>query len=629
MSWIYVVIVGALLALLFIGRPTVPEITWDSFKDEMLINGDAEKLSVIDNERVEVYIRKDRLGEERHRGAAKPLFGETPTEGPHYFFNIGSVEVFYQQLKDARSEIPSRQLPVVTYEKTRRWWSDVFLWVLPLVLIFLFWRWMLGRAAGGGAGGGSVFSFGQSKARVLEKGETSKVTFKDVAGSEEAKEEIAEIVKFLKAPDKYRRLGAKIPKGVLLVGPPGTGKTLLARAVAGEAGVPFFSLSGSEFIEMFVGVGAARMRDLFQKAKAKAPSIIFIDEIDTVGRARGRVSAFQANDERESTLNQLLAELDGFDTNTGVIVLAATNRGDLLDPALLRPGRFDRHIYLELPNLRERKAIFNVHLRPLKLAKDVDLEIIVSQTPGFSGAAIANVCNEAALIAARHDKDAVGMQDFHDAIDRVVGGLEKKSRVITPGEKERIAYHEAGHVVASWFLEHAHPVLKVSIIPRGRSLGAAWFLPEEHLVVTGAEFFDEICAAMGGRVAEELVFGEVSSNALDDLEKVTKQAYTMVANYGLGREPRNLSYYDSTGRTEQSLQRPYSEKTAEKIDTEVQRIVDEAYARTHKILESHRDTLDALAGMLMKKEVVYREEIETLLGPGNHKSIARRTTAKA
>lgn len=597
------------------GSSSLPEITWKEFEAEMLEENDVAKLDVINNKRVEVYIKPDSLDDLRYENVPTQMFSSDPVEGPHYYFNIGSVEVLNTDLQEAQSDLPKSARVTVVYSTDENWWGTMLIWLLPLGLLFFFWIFIMRGAAGRMSKmGGSVFNFGQSKARLFEKGKTTEVTFEDVAGLEEAKEEIFELVKFLKDPDRYRRLGAKIPKGVLLVGPPGTGKTLLAKAVAGEAEVPFFSLSGSEFIEMFVGVGAARMRDLFKKAKEKAPSIIFIDEIDTIGRSRGKAQAFQSNDERESTLNQLLAELDGFDTGTGVIVLAATNRGDILDPALLRPGRFDRHIHLELPSRKERQAIFKVHMKPIKLADDVDPEILASQTPGFSGADIANICNEAALIAARREKDAIENKDFMDAIDRVIGGLEKRSKIISPEEKKRIAYHEAGHVTTGWYLEHAHPVLKVSIIPRGRSLGAAWYLPEEHQIITRSQLFDAICMALGGRAAEEIVFNEVSSNALDDLEKITKQAYTMVVNYGLSDALRNISYYDSTGRMEQSLHKPYSEKTAEIIDKEVQEIVDEAYSRTKEILNTHIDELNALAETLMEKEVVHKDEIEKILG---------------
>jgi AFG3 family protein len=594
----------------------IPEITWKQFETEMLSNNDVSKLVVINNERVEVYIKPESFEKEKYKKEL-PIewITKLPSAGPHYYFNIGSVDVFYSELEKAQQYLPEDQHVSVMFSKRENYWGTFLSWIIPFILIMVLWIFLWRGASSGIKGmGSSAFNFGQSRARLMEKDEKSKITFKDVAGLEEAKEEIYELVKFLKAPQKYQSLGAKIPKGILLVGPPGTGKTLLAKAVAGEAGVPFFSLSGSEFIEMFVGVGAARMRDLFQKAKAKAPSIIFIDEIDTIGRSRGKINAFQSNDERESTLNQLLAELDGFNTDVGVIVLAATNRGDILDPALLRPGRFDRHIHLELPTLIERIAIFKVHMKAIKLAKNIDVKALAAQTPGFSGADIANICNEAALIAVRRDKKEVEWQDLMDAIDRVIGGLEKKSKIISPEEKKRIAWHEAGHVCTGWFLKNVDPVLKVSIIPRGRSLGASWFLPEEHQIITKSQFLDTIVMTLGGRAAEELKFDEISSNALDDLEKVTKQAYTMVVNYGLSNELRNISYYDSTGRMEQSLQKPFSERTAEKIDEEVQRIIDEAYDKALEILQHHRDKLDQLAEELLKKELLQKEDIHKILG---------------
>lgn len=612
--WIYILVMLGIIWIWFSAQGTLPEITWRKFKTEMLANHDVEKLVVINNERVEVYIRQDKLSNPRHESVSKNMFTNTPSSGPHYYFNIGSVDVFNENLNAAQEDFSEDQIITVSYSKRTNWLQGLGSWLFFFGLLILFWFFML-RGVGRMKGtGGSIFNFGQSRARLLEKGTKSSITFNDVAGLEEAKEEIFELVQFLKTPESYRKLGAKIPKGVLLVGPPGTGKTLLAKAVAGEAGVPFFSLSGSEFIEMFVGVGAARMRDLFEKAKSKAPSIIFIDEIDTIGRARGRANAFQANDERESTLNQMLAELDGFEPNTGVIVLAATNRGDILDPALLRPGRFDRRIHLELPNLKEREAIFGVHLAPIKISTDVDKKMLAAQTPGFSGADIANICNEGALIAARKEKESVERQDFLGAIDRVVGGLEKRTKIISPEEKRRVAYHEAGHVTASWYLKHAYPILKVSIIPRGRSLGAAWYLPEEHQIITKSQFLDMISAALGGRAAEDLIFDEVSSNALDDLEKVTKQAYNMVMNYGLSDEIRNLSFYDSTGRADQALQKPYSEKTAEKIDSEVQKLVDDCYERTFMILSRHRKELEILAQSLITKEIIHKEELTKILG---------------
>lgn len=615
MAWIYFLIL-VLFGWFFIGSSgNIPEITWKQFESQMLSKGDVQKLVVVNNERVEVYIIKERLSKPAYEKAPQQLFSSEPTAGPHYFFNIGSIEVFNQNLLTAQQDFPEDQKVPVSYEKRTNWIQNIGSWLFFMGLLMVFWLFLM-RGVTGAAGGraSNMFNFGRSKARMIEKDETSTITFDDVAGIEEAKEEINELVKFLKNPEKYTALGAKIPKGVLLIGPPGTGKTLLAKAVAGESGVPFFSLTGSEFIEMFVGVGAARVRDLFDKAKDKAPSIIFIDEIDTIGRSRGRANAFQSNDERESTLTQLLAELDGFDQSTGVIVLAATNRGDILDPALLRPGRFDRHIQLELPNLTEREAIFKVHMAPLKVADGVDTQMLALQTPGFSGADIANICNEGALIATRREKKAIEKQDFLDAIDRVIGGLEKRSKIISEQEKKRIAYHEAGHVITSWFLEHAHPILKVSIIPRGKSLGAAWYLPEEHQIITKSEFLDTICSALGGRAAEEIVFEDISSNALDDLEKVTKQAYNMVISYGLSDVLRNISYYDSTGRSEQALQKPYSENTAKKIDDEVQKIIDESYKKTKILLNIHREHLNQLATRLMEKEVIFKDELTNLLG---------------
>nr|WP_292964998.1 MULTISPECIES: ATP-dependent zinc metalloprotease FtsH [unclassified Allomuricauda] len=489
---------------------------------------------------------------------------------------------------------------------------------MPLFFFIIIWMYLL-RSMGGGKSGNPLFNFGKSTAKLTETGAKSKVTFDDIAGLTEAKAEVKEVVDFLKNPKDYTRLGAKIPKGVLLVGPPGTGKTLMAKAVAGEAQVPFYSMSGSEFVEMFVGVGASRVRDLFKKAKAKAPSIIFIDEIDAVGRSRGKVNAFQANDERESTLNQLLTELDGFGDNTGVIVLAATNRPDVLDKALLRPGRFDRHIYLELPNQSERVEIFKVHLRPLKLSKNVNVEVLAKLSPGFSGADIANICNEAALIAARKKKNEVEQEDFMAARDRVIVGMERKSKIISPKEKEIVAYHEAGHAVTSWYLKHVDSLVKVSIIPRGKSLGAAWYLPEERQIVTKSQFIDQICASLGGRAAEEIIFNEISSGALDDLEKVTKQAYTMVSYYGLDEEIGPISYYDSSGDNERLLGKPYSEEMAKQIDHEARDLIMSAYERTKNLLIQHRDELEKLAQLLLEKEVVDKDDLEKLLGKRGEK----------
>ncbi len=616
--WIYLIIaLFFVVQYFFLGSyPQEKETSWQSFRNEMLTSDDVARLDVVNKEKVEVYIRQEKLG--------KGSYAEIPSgqRGPHYYFNIGSVESFEQRLYDAYDELSLTNPPQINYTTRTNWIQIILSWLLPLAIIVAIWVFIFRRMGGGigGKGMANPFDFGKTNIKIQNIEDRSKVTFKDVAGLEEAKMEVQEIVEFLKAPEHYTRLGAKIPKGVILVGPPGTGKTLLAKAVAGEARVPFLNMSGSEFVEMFVGVGASRVRDLFKKAKEKAPSIIFIDEIDAIGRARGSAFSLRANDERESTLNQLLTEMDGFGTNTGVIVLAATNRADILDNALLRPGRFDRHIYLELPSMSEREAIFNVHLKPLKLGGDIDVHQLAAHTPGFSGADIANICNEAALIAARKNKDGVYMEDFSEATDRVIGGLEKKSKIISPEEKRIIAFHEAGHATVSWYLEHADELMKVTIVPRGKSLGSAWYLPEEQQIFTNSEFNDKLCVALGGRAAEELIFGEVSSGALDDLEKVTKQSYTMVAYYGLNEKLGNLSYYDSTGQYEQSLQKPYSEATAEMIDQEVRKLVEGAYARTKKILSAHRPQLEALATLLLRKEVVVRKELEEIFGKRKPKS---------
>ncbi|MCB0550873.1 MAG: ATP-dependent zinc metalloprotease FtsH, partial [Phaeodactylibacter sp.] len=611
-SWIIWILVALLMVQMFFYFNSSPakQISWTEFKQEMLATRDVERIVVVNKETAEVYIKKEKLGQGRYSDI------EAGNTGPHYSFNIGSIETFEKSLEEAQQGVPPEERIDVNYTTRTNWWGSILSWVLPFAIIIGIWVFILRRMrpGGGGVGGGNnIFDMGKSKAKLFEKGQ-SDVTFDDVAGLEEVKVEVKEIVDFLKNPSRYTRLGAKIPKGVLLVGPPGTGKTLLARAVAGEAGVPFYSISGSEFVEMFVGVGASRVRDLFKKAKQNSPSIIFIDEIDAVGRSRGKAVSLQSNDERENTLNQILTEMDGFGTNTGVIVLAATNRGDVLDRALLRPGRFDRQIYLELPTRKERLAIFKVHTKPLKLGEDIDLDTLSSQTPGFSGADIANVCNEAALIAARRNKDAVGMADFYDATDRVIGGLEKKSKIISEKEKQVIAYHEAGHATASWYLEHADTLLKVSIVPRGRSLGAAWYLPQENVIYNKDQLTDRLCAALGGRAAEEVVFGKVSSGALDDLEKVTKQAFTMVAFYGLNEKLGNISYYDSNGQYEQSFHKPYSEATAQLIDQEVHELVEKAYERTKKVLREHREELEKLAKLLLKKEVVFKEDLVEVFG---------------
>ncbi|MCR9099636.1 MAG: ATP-dependent zinc metalloprotease FtsH [bacterium] len=609
-SWLLYILLALLLgqAVFYFNGSHAEEISWSRFKQEMLGNGDVYKIEVINQQRAEIYIKSEALA-----GSRYPEI-DSSQAGPHFAFNIGSLDNFQETL-EANQETTGNPIDLAFRERTD-WVGNILSWMLPILIIVGIWVFILRRmrpGGGMGGGGGNIFDMGKSKAKLFEKG-SSDVTFKDVAGLEEVKVEVKEVVDFLKNPSRYTKLGAKIPKGVLLIGPPGTGKTLLARAVAGQAEVPFYSISGSEFVEMFVGVGASRARDLFKKAKQNSPSIIFIDEIDAIGRSRGKSAAMQANDERENTLNQILTEMDGFGTNTGVIVMAATNRGDVLDRALLRPGRFDRQIYLELPTRSERKAILEVHTQPLALSDDIDLETLAAQTPGFSGADIANLCNEAALIAARRSKEQVEMKDFYDATDRVIGGLEKKSKIISGSEKKVIAHHEAGHATASWFLKHADNLLKVSIVPRGRSLGAAWYLPQEHVIYNTDQFMDRICTALGGRAAEEIIFGKVSSGALDDLEKVTKQAYTMVAYYGLNKKLGNISYYDSTGQSEQSLHKPYSEATAQIIDEEVHKLVETAYQRTVNLLRDHRGQLEELAQLLLNKEVAFKDDLVAIFG---------------
>ncbi|MBK8492412.1 MAG: ATP-dependent zinc metalloprotease FtsH [Saprospirales bacterium] len=609
--WVYILVGILLISQWFMwGSKSTQETTWLDFQNTMLARQDVESIVIVNQDKAEIYIKPDRLGQ--------GIYQEIPSgkAGPHYYMNIGSGEHFEDKLEEFTTAKDLDPIPI-KYEKRSNWWGEIISWIIPLLIIVAIWIYILRRVGRGNAGGSGFnpFDFGKSGAQVFDDTNISKVTFEDVAGLEEAKVEVMEVVDFLKNPGTYTSLGAKIPKGVILVGPPGAGKTLMARAVAGEAKVPFFSISGSEFVEMFVGVGASRVRDLFRKAKEKAPSIIFIDEIDAIGRSRSKAFSMQSNDERESTLNQLLTEMDGFGTNAGVIVMAATNRADMLDRALLRPGRFDRHIYLELPNLEERKAIFKVHMRPLKLANSIDIHTLGGQTPGFSGADIANICNEAALIAARRKKSAIEMEDFTEAIDRIIAGLEKKTKIISDSEKRIVAYHESGHATVSWFLQHTDTLMKVSIVPRGKSLGAAWYLPQEHQILTRKQFLDRLCAALGGRAAEDIIFDEVSSGALDDLEKVTKQAYTMVAFYGLDSEMGNISYYDSTGEYEQSLQKPYSEATAQLIDKAVRQLIESSYQRTKEVLHAHREELEELAQLLLKKEVVGKEELETIFGP--------------
>ncbi|MXO25131.1 ATP-dependent zinc metalloprotease FtsH [Apibacter sp. B3706] len=534
------------------------------------------------------------------------------SDSPQFSFIAGDKQLFEKRFNEDKANYNLNTN--LEFENPSQW-GDVFIQLLlPILFFALIWFFLFRKMAGGSAGGGGqIFNIGRSKAKLFDENDNVRVTFKDVAGLEGAKEEVEEIVDFLKNPQKYTKLGGKIPKGALLVGPPGTGKTLLAKAVAGEAKVPFFSLSGSDFVEMFVGVGASRVRDLFRQAKEKSPSIIFIDEIDAIGRARGKNNITGSNDERENTLNQLLTEMDGFGTNTSVIVLAATNRADILDKALMRPGRFDRSIYVDLPDLNERKEIFQVHLKPLKLDEDLDVDFLAKQTPGFSGADIANVCNEAALIAARKGKESVGKQDFLDSVDRIIGGLEKKNKVIKPHEKKRVAFHEAGHATISWMVEHAAPLLKVTIVPRGRSLGAAWYLPEERQLTTTEQMLDEICATLGGRAAEEVIFNNISTGALSDLERVTKQANAMVTIYGLSDQIGNISYYDSSGN-EYGFTKPYSEVTAETIDKEISKIIESQYKRAVQILSDNKDKLTRLANKLLEKEVIFKEDLEEIFG---------------
>lgn len=617
--WLYGFILTFFLITIFLNPISdTKEITMLQFEQTMLSQGDVQKIVVVNKEVAQIYIKPDRLSEKKFEDVSKKANAQT---GPQYIIKIGSIESFESKIDKAQEDIALNEKVGVQYED-RYNWTDSISWLLPLLIIVVFWIFILRRMRMGGMGG-SMMNFGKSTAKLSNIDTKSKVTFDDVAGLKEAKVEIMEVVDFLKNPGEYTKLGAKIPKGILLTGPPGTGKTLLARAVAGEAQVPFFSLSGSEFVEMFVGVGASRVRDLFKQAKAKAPSIIFIDEIDAVGRSRDQAKSFQSNDERENTLNQLLAELDGFGANTGVIVLAATNRVDILDKALLRAGRFDRHIYLELPTKIERVEIFNVHLKSIKMDETVDVELLASLTPGFSGADIANICNEAALLAARKKKDVVSQIDFTQARDRVVGGLERSSKIISPKEKLIVAHHEAGHAVTSWHLPHVDSLVKVSIIPRGKSLGAAWYLPEERLIVTKSQFMDQICALLGGRAAEEVIFGEISSGALDDLEKVTKQAYGMVAYYGMDDNIGPLSFYDSSGQYQSMLSKPYSEEMGKQIDKEVHHLITTQYERAKDILTKHKDELKELAQLLLDKEVADKEDLVQILGKRKAKELLK------
>ncbi len=632
--WIYGIIIVIFLAIQFWGISEYPmEITYNKFEKELLLKGYIDKIIVVNKEIANVYLKKDSVLKNFKKEIEERRMRQ---QGPNFYFNIGSIETLDKNIEASRQKILSSHIDTsnnklitqsekdkilqpylfdIKYENKKDWMGDIINWILLAILFIFLWMFIFRKVGGGG--GAQIFNFGKAKATLYDKEASIKINFNDVAGLEEAKVEIMEIVDFLKNPKKYTKLGGKIPKGVLLVGPPGTGKTLLAKAVAGEAQVPFFSISGSDFVEMFVGVGASRVRDLFKTAKEKAPCIIFIDEIDAIGRARGKNPMHSGNDERESTLNQLLTEMDGFSTNSGVIVLAATNRSDILDKALLRAGRFDRQIHVELPELNERKAIFLVHSKNLKLNEtdDVpDMDFLARHTPGFSGADIANVCNEAALIAARNNKQSIGRQDFLDAIDRIVAGLEKRSKIISDDEKKIIAYHEAGHATVSWFLEHANPLIKVTIVPRGKSLGAAWYLPEEKQILNTDKILDEMSATLGGRAAEEIIFGKVSTGALNDLEKVTKQSYAMVSIYGMNKKLGNISYYNFPGENDYNFFKPYSEKTAEMIDEEVKLIVEEQYNRAKNIIVNNIDAFKCLAEELIIKEVIYKEDLVKILG---------------
>jgi cell division protease FtsH len=612
--WIYILVASIFVAMWFSGdsRWVEPNKISISKFNEFLDANQVEKVEVINEKTVEVFIKKSALNQKVHSKIPKEdLLGKI-NQGPHYTFEIGNSEIFQNRL-----DLAQKDKKITSYEyKTKGEWTGILFNLLPIILLIGVWIFIMRRMSGGSGGGGGpqIFSIGKSKAKLFDEKNDVKTTFKDVAGLEGAKEEIQEIVEFLKTPEKFTNLGGKIPKGALLVGPPGTGKTLLAKAVAGEAQVPFFSLSGSDFVEMFVGVGASRVRDLFKQAKDKSPSIIFIDEIDAVGRARGKGNFSGGNDERENTLNQLLTEMDGFGTNSNVIVLAATNRADVLDKALMRAGRFDRQIFVDLPDIRERKEIFEVHLAPLKKVEGLDTDFLAKQTPGFSGADIANVCNEAALIAARNNKTAVDKQDFLDAVDRIVGGLEKKNKIITVEEKKAIAIHEAGHATVSWMLEHAAPLIKVTIVPRGQSLGAAWYLPEERQIVRPNQMLDEMCATMGGRAAEKVIFNNISTGALSDLEKVTKQARAMVTIYGLNEKIGNITYYDSSGQTDYNFSKPYSEETARTIDEEISIMIEAQYQRAIQILEENKDKLNRLADILIEKEVIFKDDLEMIFG---------------
>ena len=624
--WIYGLVIIGLLGFVFMGQDFESRVyptDENDFEQNMLAKGDVRKIVIViaSEKYAEITVDKDSLKLPRYftldkSGKKVPLFPDPKVaNGPHFRVSVPDVKDFLEQVRlvQTTANVPAH-LRVSPSSEERSDWKQYVGWLFPIVIIIVFWVIMMRRMGGGSGGAGQIFNIGKSKAVLFDKDSNVNITFNDVAGLDGAKVEVMEIVDFLKNPKKYTDLGAKIPKGALLVGPPGTGKTLLAKAVAGEAKVPFFSLSGSDFVEMFVGVGASRVRDLFRQAKEKAPCIIFIDEIDAIGRARGKNAAAGGNDERENTLNQLLTEMDGFGTNSGVIILAATNRADILDRALMRAGRFDRQIYVDMPDVIERAEIFKVHLKKIKIDDSVDIEFLAKQTPGFSGADIANICNEAALIAARANKKVVTKQDFLDAVDRIIAGLEKKNKIITPTEKRVIAFHEAGHATVSWMCEHASPLIKVTIVPRGRSLGAAWYLPEERQITTTEQIVDEMCATLGGRAAEEVIFGKISTGALSDLEKITRQAYACIVYYGLNDKIGNVSYYDSSGQSEYSFNKPYSESTAKIIDEEVKKMIDIAYARTKAILMANKDKLTLLAEKLLEKEVIFKEDLEAIFG---------------
>ena len=612
-SWLYIILMVGIGWMFFNQEGGQPQkIEWDEVK-QLWLADDIKEVTYIRNEyEGHVTVKPDKLDKYSDKFA-----GNLPKSSPHFVFLVSGSFNAEEMFGELNEQLPSDEKVKVVIENHESIWGTIEWLIFPLLLIFM-WVFMfrgIGKNVGGGPGGpGGIFNVGKATGKLAEK-DSIKVTFKDVAGLYGAKDEVMEIVDFLKNPKKYTSLGGKIPKGALLVGPPGTGKTLLAKAVAGEANVPFFSISGSDFVEMFVGVGASRVRDLFRQAKEKAPCIVFIDEIDAVGRARSKNAGFSSNDERENTLNQLLTEMDGFGTNSGVIILAATNRADILDKALMRAGRFDRQIHVDLPDLKEREEIFNVHLRGLKLEDNFDLEFLAKHTPGFSGADIANVCNEAALTAARHDKKAIDKQDFLDAVDRIIGGLERKNKIITPEEKKSIAHHEAGHATVSWLLPHANPLFKVTIVPRGQALGAAWYLPEERQLVTREQMMDEICSLIGGRVAEEIVNGQPSTGALNDLERLTKMAYGMVTYYGMSEKVGNLSFYDSTGSRGYDLTKPYSEKTAELIDKEVKELVESIHDKTLEILTQNKEGFMQLAALLLEKEVIFADDLEKIFGP--------------